>query len=268
MVQVTADDLIDVTNRECAVCLEEQPIGSYACKLSCGHLFHRNCVRDWLLQHCTCPVCRFELQTDDYAYEQGRKKRMKNRKLRFRKDELRVKKVAQLKEICVSLSVSFEGCIDKSEIVDRLIASGMIDITEGVPTIECSEEEFNDKGVRELKTLLLSFGLSTEGALEKSELRSRLLESKRVVIVEVVDRHENMETQCGFEDSAMLESDHLSSQKGAESRPESSAIGRGGREIENESKGCGQEMRDPVRRNGQADEPRVRKCLDAGCTTH
>jgi hypothetical protein len=109
---------------------------------------------------------------------------MKTRKLRYRKEELQAKKVGQLKEISASLSVSIEGCLDKSEIVDRLIASGMIDITEGVPTIEFTPDEFNAKGVKELKNLLVSFGLSDEGALEKSELRARLIDSKRIVLIE------------------------------------------------------------------------------------
>ena len=44
MVKVTADDLLEVTNKECLICLEEQVLGAFACKLQCGHLFHRECV--------------------------------------------------------------------------------------------------------------------------------------------------------------------------------------------------------------------------------
>ena len=43
---------------------EEQQLGAYACKLPCGHLFHKECVVGWLEKNCTCPVCRFELETD------------------------------------------------------------------------------------------------------------------------------------------------------------------------------------------------------------
>ena len=72
MVKVTADDLLEENNKECLICLEEQVLGAYACKLQCGHLFHRDCVSEWLEKHCTCPVCRFELETDDAMYEQER----------------------------------------------------------------------------------------------------------------------------------------------------------------------------------------------------
>ena len=45
-----------------------------------------------------------------------------------------------------------------------------------------TEEELYSKNVAELRHLLLSFGLSCEGALEKSELRQKLLDSERIAI--------------------------------------------------------------------------------------
>ena len=96
MVKVTADDLQEANNKECLVCLEEQKLGEMACKLPCGHVFHRNCVevssiknnffsnlslyffsKEWLEKQCTCPVCRYEVPTDDVYYEQERKTKMK-----------------------------------------------------------------------------------------------------------------------------------------------------------------------------------------------
>jgi hypothetical protein len=182
IVHVTADDLIEETNKECLICLEDQKIGSSSCKLPCGHLFHKPCLTDWLQKQCTCPVCRYELETDDREFESSRKARMNQRKLRMRKDELSSKSISQLKELAKKLSVNTSDCLDKREIVEKIIASGKVTITEGIPPIEMTEDEFLGKNVGELKHLLLSFGLSTEGALEKSELRQRLVDSGRIQI--------------------------------------------------------------------------------------
>lgn len=183
-VKITADDLVDDSNRECAICLEEQNIGSQAVKLHCGHMFCKKCLKEWLQKHCTCPTCRFEVETDDPTYEKERIKRMKTRRLRFRSDELLSKRIAELKDIAYFVGVNIQGFIDKNEIVEHLIKSGKIDILEKFPTIELTVEEFNAKSVSELRTLLKSFGLSDEGAIEKKDLRNRLVESQRVVIVE------------------------------------------------------------------------------------
>ncbi|NXX72877.1 DZIP3 ligase, partial [Spizella passerina] len=41
----------------CSICHEE--LGRSSCELECGHEFHRECIRTWLLEHSsTCPICR------------------------------------------------------------------------------------------------------------------------------------------------------------------------------------------------------------------
>jgi hypothetical protein len=87
-----------------------------------------------------------------------------------------------LKELCRSIGLNINGCIDKSEIIDRVAHSGKVSITARVPQMKMTEEELYSKNVAELRHLLLSFGLSCEGALEKSELRQKLLDSERIAI--------------------------------------------------------------------------------------
>ncbi len=87
-----------------------------------------------------------------------------------------------MKELCRSIGLNINGCIDKSEIIDRVAHSGKVSITARVPQMKMTEEELYSKNVAELRHLLLSFGLSCEGALEKSELRQKLLDSERIAI--------------------------------------------------------------------------------------
>eukprot|EP01039_Chlorochromonas_danica_P004204 gene4204-4618_t len=184
LVKVTADDLLEETNKECVVCLVEQDLGSVACKLPCGHLFHKPCVTMWLEKKCTCPVCRYELETDDHHYESQRKQRMKHRKLRMRMDELKAKPISQLRRLAGELQVSLQGCLDKSEVIHALLASGRIDILEGLPPMEMTMSDFLNKSVSELRHLLLSFGLTVEGALEKDDFRTALMQSGRILFIE------------------------------------------------------------------------------------
>jgi hypothetical protein len=109
---------------------------------------------------------------------------MLKRKMRLRMDELKPKKVSQLREIASCLQVNIEDCIEKDEIIERLLASGRIEVIEGAPTIVKTRDEFEAMGVGELRRLLLSFGLSDQGALEKSEFRLRLLDSGRIELLD------------------------------------------------------------------------------------
>ena len=61
----------------CAVCKDAMVIGETVKKLPCGHCYHGNCILPWLGTRNSCPVCRFQLKTDDAEYEEEeeRKKR-------------------------------------------------------------------------------------------------------------------------------------------------------------------------------------------------
>ncbi|XP_048444453.1 E3 ubiquitin-protein ligase CIP8-like [Pyrus x bretschneideri] len=59
----------------CAICKDVVNVGDMSKKLPCGHGYHGDCIVPWLSSRNTCPVCRFELPTDDPEYEEERKKR-------------------------------------------------------------------------------------------------------------------------------------------------------------------------------------------------
>ncbi|KAD3640980.1 hypothetical protein E3N88_30203 [Mikania micrantha] len=66
----------------CAVCKDEVSMGEKVMQLPCRHHYHGECIIPWLSIRNTCPVCRFELPTDDVGYERSRS--------RLDDDELRV----------------------------------------------------------------------------------------------------------------------------------------------------------------------------------
>merc|ERR1719359_1837159 len=84
VVTVTKDEIAaDSSNAECPICLQTQVLGGEATKLPCGHLFCRSCVTQWLQNRCTCPVCRYELETSSEPYERQRRERMRTRKPKY-----------------------------------------------------------------------------------------------------------------------------------------------------------------------------------------
>ncbi|KAI3819155.1 hypothetical protein L1987_12980 [Smallanthus sonchifolius] len=53
----------------CAICKDSLTVGSVVNRLPCLHLYHPLCIKPWLSARNTCPLCRFELLTDDVDYE-------------------------------------------------------------------------------------------------------------------------------------------------------------------------------------------------------
>lgn len=49
---------------KCPVCLENMLMGSQLIRLPCSHIFHDNCILQWLKTGHMCPLCRFELPTE------------------------------------------------------------------------------------------------------------------------------------------------------------------------------------------------------------
>ncbi len=193
---VTEDDVQEVNNKECLICLEDHTIGSMACKLPCGHLFHKSCVSEWLVKHCTCPACRYEVECSDPHYEKERKGRMqKTRKIRYRLDEFQAMKISEIRQVAAQIGVDISGCIDKRDIIDKLVDSGKVDVTEGIPVVEIPENSWNELGVKGLRDMLKGYGISDKDAIMKSELRTLLLNSGRIrVIPDTSSAHATVES--------------------------------------------------------------------------
>ncbi|XP_048447678.1 E3 ubiquitin-protein ligase SDIR1-like [Pyrus x bretschneideri] len=45
----------------CSVCMEEMEVGSQAIHMPCSHLYHKDCIVEWLDKSRVCPLCRFAM---------------------------------------------------------------------------------------------------------------------------------------------------------------------------------------------------------------
>ncbi|KAG6628903.1 uncharacterized protein LOC122295120 [Carya illinoinensis] len=50
-----------ISDRQCAICLEELSGPEGTRMMPCLHLFHEDCIRKWLERSLFCPLCRFKL---------------------------------------------------------------------------------------------------------------------------------------------------------------------------------------------------------------
>lgn len=66
---------LEKNNVVCAVCKDEILLEEKVKRLPCSHHYHGDCIVPWLSIRNTCPVCRYELPTDDPEYEHMKSQR-------------------------------------------------------------------------------------------------------------------------------------------------------------------------------------------------
>ncbi|RRT72246.1 hypothetical protein B296_00008426 [Ensete ventricosum] len=71
---MTKEDAADI-DADCAVCKDGIVAEDRVKRLPCLHHYHEECILPWLEIRNTCPLCRFELPTDDPEYEKQKARR-------------------------------------------------------------------------------------------------------------------------------------------------------------------------------------------------
>ena len=180
-IKVSAEDLVEPSNRECCICLEENCLGDKVTRLPCAHIFHENCILDWLTNHhCTCPVCRYELPTDDPRYEAGRVERMKTRKPRFALYELKRMSIPEL--LALNRRPTPEGMVKKEDIIEMLVREERIHLVPAPEPVEYELKTLKEMRISELKHVMADAGVffRTQDVVEKSDMLRIFLNSGRL----------------------------------------------------------------------------------------
>ena len=58
------DDIDKLKEKKCIICLENFKNGDESTTVPCFHIFHPNCIGEWLKKHNTCPICKTEFKEE------------------------------------------------------------------------------------------------------------------------------------------------------------------------------------------------------------
>ncbi|ORX57840.1 hypothetical protein BCR36DRAFT_344588 [Piromyces finnis] len=120
--------------------------------MPCGHIFHESCIFQWLKDNNTCPVCRYELETDDEEYNEGVHKRMAERGIDIPAFNIdftffcSLEKCGQCKFISNTLKRRIEGSLPKCNSIENLISHSITQsntINMRYTRLPCCNHEFH-----------------------------------------------------------------------------------------------------------------------------
>mmetsp|Transcript_26050 Transcript_26050/g.39430 ORF Transcript_26050/g.39430 Transcript_26050/m.39430 type:complete len:420 (+) Transcript_26050:154-1413(+) len=192
-IRVKPEDLVDENNRTCCICLEKNNIGDRVKRLPCAHIFHEDCILGWLRKTCTCPVCRYELETDNRQYEQSRQERMRHRKARVHSYELDRMSVIELLSLCRQAHIAVPsqppGTEDYKEYLIKVITeSEKIEIIADTPApnVEYTLEQLRSMKVSQLRQVMEEAGVFFDptDVVEKEDMVRIFSNSGRMLLVE------------------------------------------------------------------------------------
>ena len=58
-------DKLDADKKKCTICLEDYVNGDNSIALPCIHIFHANCIKTWLKENNSCPICKNEIKYEN-----------------------------------------------------------------------------------------------------------------------------------------------------------------------------------------------------------
>lgn len=134
-------------------------------------------------------MCRYELPTDNPAYEKTREQRMRNRKPRFALYELQRMSIRELRELGERLRVPMNRIVEKHELIQKLVSSGKIDIIAAPEPVEYPLSLLRAMGVGQLKRCMANAGVFFDpvDVVEKEDMIHIFVNSGRLVILAEVE---------------------------------------------------------------------------------
>ncbi|XP_036425088.1 RING finger protein 148 [Colossoma macropomum] len=77
------DPEVEAEENNCAVCIDSFKRGDIVTTLPCSHLFHKTCIEPWLLEHHTCPMCKYDILKGEVGVEPTQESSMPPADVRF-----------------------------------------------------------------------------------------------------------------------------------------------------------------------------------------